>query len=247
MPTALFRLLVLLLLTGCAAVPPSADTLAVDALLVGEQHDAEEHRDAAQQWVSRLAARGALAALALEMVDRGRSTEGLRADASEAQVREALNWDAKAWPWERYGAILMTAVRAGVPVLGANLPREQHRRVLSSAVYDNLLSAEQLAAQQQAIRAGHCNLLPEQHVLPLTRIQIARDNSMAFAVAGAAVPGKTVVLVAGSAHVHPELGVPRHLPPTLTSRSLVLPQRPTGKDDCEELRKQFRQVPQTVS
>lgn len=244
LPPAFLVPLLPLLLAGCLATAPmSPDSFAADALLVGEQHDADEHREATQQWVAGLASRGVLGALAVEMAERGNSTEGLPADASEAQVRQALGWDTQAWPWPRYGSIVMAAVRAGAPVFGANLPRAQQRRVMDNPVFDTLLSAPGLAAQQQAIRAGHCNLLPEHQIPALARIQIARDQSMAFVVAGAAAPGKTVVLLAGAGHVHPALGVPRHLPAKLSARSLVLPARDLGKDNCEELRKQMKRVP----
>jgi uncharacterized iron-regulated protein len=103
-----------------------------------------------------------------------------------------------------------------------------------------LLSAPALQAQQQAIRRGHCDLLPEHQVLPMTRVQIARDRSMAQTISTVAAGGKTVVLLAGSGHVQPELGVPRHLPQGLSVRSAVLPAEETGKDYCEKLR---RQVP----
>jgi uncharacterized iron-regulated protein len=59
------------------------------------------------------------------MADTGASTSALKPSATEQQVRNALNWNDKGWPWAAYGPAVMTAVRAGVPVLGANLPRAQ--------------------------------------------------------------------------------------------------------------------------
>jgi uncharacterized iron-regulated protein len=95
-----------------------------------------------------------------------------------------------------------------------------------------------LQAQQQAIRRGHCDLLPEHQVLPMTRVQIARDLAMAQTISTAAARGKTVVLLAGSGHVLPQLGVPRHLPERLSVRSALLPAEETGKDYCAEFRRQ---------
>ena len=131
----------------------------------------------------------------------------------------------------------MAAVRAGVPVLGANLPRDQQHSAMQDAGLDQLLAGPALKAQQQAVRLGHCELLPETEIRPMTRIQIARDRAMAQAISAAAAPGKTVVLIAGAGHVAPELGVPRHLPQGLAARSLQLPGEETGKDYCGELRK----------
>ena len=65
--------------------------------------------------------------LLVEMAEEGRDTSGLDAAASESQVRAALNWDETAWPWSAHGPVVMAAVRAGVPVAGANLPRARMR------------------------------------------------------------------------------------------------------------------------
>ena len=228
------------LLAGCAAAPLSApDTTGVDALLLGEQHDARAHPGLHEHWVAGLARQGTLAAVALEMADRGTSTGGLPPQASETQVQQALHWDAQGWPWERYRPAIMAAVRAGVPVLGANLPRGQQREAMQDKSLDRLLPGPALKAQQQAVRLGHCELLPESQIAPMTRIQIARDRSMAQTIAAAVVPGKTVVLLAGAGHVEPDVGVPRHLPATVQARSMELPREETGKDYCEELRKEM--------
>ena len=229
-----------LALAACAAAPPPLPDLAgVDALLVGEQHDARAHPGLQERWVASLARRGALAALALEMAERGTSTAALPRDASEQQARDALRWNAAGWPWERYGPAVMAAVRAGVPVLGANLPREEMRTAMRDTRLDALLPGPAVKAQQQAIRIGHCDLLPEQQVQPMTRVQIARDVAMAQTVSGAARRGQVVVLLAGSGHVQADVGVPQHLPRDLRVRPVVLPPEDTGKDYCAEFRRQL--------
>jgi uncharacterized iron-regulated protein len=82
-------------------------------------------------------------------------------------------------------------------------------------------------------------MLPEHQVLPMTRVQIARDLAMAQTISAATGKGRTVVLLAGSGHVVPQLGVPQHLPQALSVRPLVLPGEETGKDYCAEFRKQM--------
>lgn len=231
------------LLAGCAAAGRLQELPAVDALLLGEQHDAGAHPGLQERYVRSLAEGGRLAALTLEMADRGATTAGLPAAAGEAQVREALRWNGEAWPWERYAPAVMAAVRAGVPVLGANLPRGQMREAMADRTLDALLPGPAIKAQQQAIRQGHCDLLPEGQVQPMTRVQIARDRAMAQTLAAAAARGKTVVLIAGSGHVQPDVGVPQHLPRTLRSHALVLPREETGKDYCAELRRQMGKKP----
>lgn len=229
----------LLLLTGCAAAPPLPDVAGVDALLIGEQHDARAHPRIHERWVQTLAERGTLGALALEMAERGGSTRGLPASASEEQVQQALQWSKGSWPWERYRPAIMAAVRAGVPVVGANLPREKNREVMKDEVLDQLLPPAALARQQEAVRVGHCDMLPPQQIAPMTRIQIARDVAMAQTLSSLLQPGKTVVLVAGSGHVRRETGVPLHLPPTLSVRPLMLQGEDTGRDYCAEFKAQM--------
>ena len=235
----MFLALLALLSGGCAPFAAKPDAQGADAVLLGEQHDAAPHRHLQQEWVASLARRGTLAALALEMAEQGTSTAGLAVTSDETQVRAALKWNTAGWPWETYGPVVMAAVRAGVPVLGANLARDRMRPAMQDASLDDLLPAPALAAQQQAIRVGHCGLLPETQIAPMARVQIARDRAMAQTIAGAAQPGRTVLLVAGAGHVDPELGVPLHLPAGLAARSVTLPAQPPAKDYCEEMRRQM--------
>ena len=205
---------------GAAAQARLATLLPADALLLGEQHDAPAHQQLQRQAVQWLAARGELAALALEMAEQGRSTAGLPRDASEADVQHALAWRDAGWPWQTYRLVVMAAVRAGVPVLGANLPTTRQREAMRDAALDARLPPAALAEQQQRMRDGHCGLLPESQIGPMTRVQIARDIAMADTVRAARQPGRTVLLVAGNGHVHRALGVPLHLPPDLTTKVL---------------------------
>ncbi len=244
-------LLCALALAGCAARPsaatveattqsvqpvqPIADVAArvqallpLDALLLGEQHDAPDHQRIHREVIEALAARGALAGVVLEMAMQGNSTVGL-VGASEDAVRAALKWDEKAWPWAAYAPAIMAAVHAGVPVMGSNMARAQMGAAMQQPDLDQRLSGPALKAQQQLIRLGHCDLLPESQISPMTRIQIARDVAMANAVVEAhanatnpASSAKTVVLLAGSGHVARALGVPLHLPPGLRAKSVLL-------------------------
>jgi uncharacterized iron-regulated protein len=224
-------------MTGLAEAEPSL-------LLVGEQHDEPEHHRQERDMVRTLAARGALAALALEMADSGATTAGLAPQASEEEVRRALRWDGKGWPWTDYAPAVMAAVGAGVPVAGVNLERSRLRATMTDSTLDTALPAAAMQAQQRAIRDGHCGLLPEAQIAPMARMQVARDRHMAATLAGLAVPGKTVLLIAGGGHADPELGVPRHLPPGLASRSILLPATGRPKRDyCEDMRRHLAPRP----
>ncbi|MES2531414.1 MAG: ChaN family lipoprotein [Pseudomonadota bacterium] len=258
-------------LSGCASIGvPSADDgiahrvdrlLPADVLLIGEQHDAPAHHQIEREVVEALVQKQQLAALALEMAESGNGTAHLPADATESQVKTALSWNDKAWPWTDYGPAVMVAVRASVPVLGANLPRARMKDAMADVSLDAQLDAAALRVQQDAIRSGHCDLLPATQIGPMTRIQIARDREMAHTLAQARVPGRTVVLLSGAGHAVPAIGVPQHLPTDLRVRSVKLSSAPadgaaaapdgTGfdavwstppmpdKDHCAELRRTF--------
>jgi len=196
--------------------------LPMDVLLLGEQHDASEHQQIHQQVIALLAQRSQLGAVALEMADAGVSTARLHPSSTEQQAKNALKWNNKSWPWKAYSPAVMTAVRAGVLVVGANLPGESMRGSMSDSTLDGQLPGAALKAQQQQIRIGHCNMLPESQITPMTRIQIARDIRMAETLREVALPGKVVVLLAGSGHTDRLLGVPQHLPASLKVKAVRL-------------------------
>lgn len=220
--------LAIALLSACAhrapaTVPALLDSLLpTPVLLLGEQHDAAEHQALQRNVVEALAGRGQLGALVMEMIEQGRSTQGLPADADEARAREALGWtDQGGWPWPVYGPVVMAAVRSGVPVIGGNLPRAQMRNAMGNATLDATVSEHVLQRQREGIRESHCNLLPDSQIAPMTRIQLARDQAMAQATVQAVIPGKTVVLVAGNGHVRRDLGVPLHLPASVDHKVVM--------------------------
>ncbi len=237
MPTGLLALL------PADAPPGNAST--VNALILGEQHDNADHQQIQRVVVETLAARGQLAALAIEMAVADTSTAQLGPQASETEVKNALNWDEAAWPWKAYGPTVMAAVQRGVPVVGANLPRAAMREAMANTALDTRLDAAALQRQNQNIREGHCDLLPASQIVPMTRVQIARDVAMAQTImrmvartiaqnAGHALfntntsatrssaAGKTVLLIAGSGHADNTLGVARHLGAGATVKSVLL-------------------------
>ena len=250
-------------LQACA-VPPSpkvaellAGVMPTPVLLVGEQHDAPEHQALQRDLLQALAAQGRLAAVVMEMADAGRSTQGLPRSATEDQVRTALGWtDDTGWPWPTYGPVVMAAVRAGAPVHGGNLPRSQIRGAMGDAALDASVPANVLALQREAIREGHCDLLPASQLAPMARIQLARDRSLAREAAARVQPGATVLLIAGNGHVRRDLGVPLHLGNATAHRVVVARAGPAGadaaadaywdtpalpvKDHCAELRERFK-------
>ena len=273
-----------LLLAGCAhqasTLTSSADwqqTLAqwtdAQVIALGEQHDQIAHHQWEAQTVQWLAAGQRLGALVIEMAPAGGSTAGLATTSTEEQVQQALQWQSGTagggWPWQDYGPMVMNAVRAGVPVLGGNLPRAQMKQTMGQSRYDSHLPASGWQLQLDAIKDGHCGLLPESQFAPMARIQLARDESMAKVTATAVQqwsrPGQSVLLVAGRSHVRSDIGVPTWLPKDLRQKVAIAQSDKAPKainmkadklltlagnasqDQCAQLREQWksRPAPQT--
>ncbi len=207
MTLRMFTIAAALALAACAV--PTIALPDAPVVIFGEQHDQPDHQLQTAQAVRQLASQGTLAALVIEMAERGRSTAALPRDASESQVRDALAW--RGWEWPVYEGVVMAAVRAGVPVLGGNLPRERMREAMGDAGRDALVDVSAREKLAVAVREGHCGLLPATQEPGMVRIQIARDQAMAETVAAALKPGQRVLLLTGAQHASRDRGVPLHL------------------------------------
>ncbi len=231
-----------------------------DVLIFGELHDQPDQQRQFADEVRRRAEAGTLAAVVLEMAERGRDTRALPADADDARVREALGW--RGWPWEPYAAVVMHAVRAGVPVFGGNLPREAMREAMRDDTLERRVAPPVREKLVQAVRDGHCGLLPPQQEAGMVRIQIARDLALADAAVEAharAAPGHDVLLLAGAQHASRDRGVPLHLPAHVPVQVVLFGEPAVGlrgddwrayaptpqPDPCDALREQLRRRPST--
>lgn len=222
---ALLVVLLLLVRPALSQTPWKVQAQSVPAasiVLLGEQHDAPEHQELARLSVHSLASAQRLAALVLEMADAGVSTEGLSPQASEQAVRERLQWQEAGWPWQRYGPVVMQAVRSDVPVVGGNLPRSAMRSAMLDELYDTKVPTAVLREHRQRMVDGHCGLLPASQVPAMARIQIARDERMAQIASKWVREGKTVLLLAGAEHVKKDRGIPLMLAALLPQQLQVV-------------------------
>jgi uncharacterized iron-regulated protein len=90
----------------------------------------------------------------------------------------------------------------------------------------------------EAVRSGHCGLLPATQEPGMVRIQIARDLSLAATLGSAlaeARQGQQVLLLTGAQHASRDRGVPLHLPPG-TALSVVMFGSDTGDLHADEHR-----------
>jgi uncharacterized iron-regulated protein len=218
-------------------------------LLLGEQHDAPSHPGLHAQAVQALIAQRQLGALVLEMANTHARTDIREPNATEAQVQAALDWNTKAWPWEHYRGAIMAAVRAGVPVVGGNLPQPKLRAAMQAPAYASLFTRQAWQGHLDLIRAGHCDMLPTTQLEPMARAQVARDLEMANTLLSETRPavaqGKTIVLLAGSGHLDPLLGVPfqlQRLAPDMPVRIRLWPREDTGQDYCAQFKQQMQNM-----
>lgn len=182
-------------------------------VLLGELHDVDGHQELQSHVIAHLASQHKLHAVVLEMVDRGHSTLGLGVDATDAQVQDALQWNTRAWPWERYGPVVMTAVQQGVPVFGGNLARQDMATAMRNTALDATIQAQHLPPLQALMQASHCGLLPQSQLLPMARVQIGRDVAMAESLLNQrpALADQVTLLITGNQHARKDYGVPWHL------------------------------------
>jgi uncharacterized iron-regulated protein len=193
-----------------------------ELVLLGEQHDAPEHQELTRLSIQSLASKQQLSALLLEMVDDGLNTEGMAMESSESEVRERLQWVDAGWPWSRYGPIVMQAVRVGVPVIGANLPRSSMASVMADSSWDAKVPSTVLDAHKESMVQSHCGLLPVSQVPAMARIQVARDDRMAQTAQQSMRKGKIVLLLAGAEHVKKDRGIPLLLDSTNANKVSVV-------------------------
>jgi uncharacterized iron-regulated protein len=220
-PLSFGLLLAVAVLSACTTVPqPPAFERPV--VLLGEVHDHP------QQHVLRLAAfdawlaTGARPALLMEQLDLARQPEidRLRAQGTDAAALvKAVG--GPGWHWPFYQPFIERALRHGLPIVAANLPREGARSVMRNGLaaegFDAAVPEPVLAAQAALIEDSHCGMVDAAMARRMAQAQVARDQLMARAVHAHAARG--VLLLAGNGHVRTDLGVPIWLDPATRARA----------------------------
>jgi uncharacterized iron-regulated protein len=240
------------LLVACSGPGGALDRAAAPELvlrgpvvLLGEVHDnAAQHRlrlAAFERWL----AGGARPALVLEQFDRERQAEidALRArtpppdaDALIAAV------GARGWDWALYRPYIALALQHDLPIVAANVSREQARKVMREGLaahgFEPAVPPGLLARLGREIEASHCGALDTTMAERMALGQVARDQAMARAVEAQAQAGRAVLLLAGNGHVRVDAGAPRWLSAATRARSVaigVLETEPGQPPDAAEL------------
>lgn len=227
----------LVVLTGCstpAAAPPLRFTQPV--VLLGEVHDnAAQHTlrlAAFRAWIEA----GARPALALEQFDRDKqpTIDRLLAQTPKPDA-DALIAAAggKGWLWQHYRPFIALALEHGLPIVAANVPRDEARQImrggLAAAGFRAEVPAAVLTAQTEGIEASHCGMLDAATAGRMALAQVARDQFMAQVLQAHAERG--VVLLAGNGHVRTDLGAPLWLSAQVRARSEAIGVLEAGDTD----------------
>lgn len=140
-----------------------------------------------------------------------RSTGPADRAAAARELAEAAGFSFGSWDWTFYEPVVALALERNLPLVAANLP-VRRQTPLSDVRLPPDWGVGDAGAMAEAIRRGHCDLLPETAVEAMVRAQLARDATMASAMVQARQrSGLPVALLAGNEHVRTDIGVPRHL------------------------------------
>ena len=209
---------------ACSTPAPAPLRFTQPVVLLGEVHDNEAQHTlrlaAFKAWLES----GARPALALEQFDRDKQP---LIDSMRAQ-RPAPNADALiaaagggGWLWAHYKPFITLALKYELPIVAANVSRDDTRRVmrdgLAATGFNANVPAAVLQAQAASIEASHCGMLDAATAQRMAQAQVARDQFMAQVLQTHAARG--VVLLAGNGHVRTDLGAPLWLPPAVRARS----------------------------
>jgi len=219
----------LLLIAAVAAAIAAPTTV----LMLGEVHDNAAGHAARLALLRARVDAGLRPALVMEQFDREQQP---LLDAAVKRCQDADCLIAQAglaeWDWPLYRPLLQFALDRRLPLLAANLSRDEAALAMRGGIATVLDSATRTrfgldvpwpadieAAQLSSVMQGHCNLLPAATARKMVGAQIARDVWMAKVLVDALTQRPAAVLIAGNGHVRRDVGVARWLPEAVAQAS----------------------------
>jgi len=196
-------------------------------VLLGEVHDNAVGHALRHAALEQALASGWRPALAMEQFDRENQAlldQALRRCHDAACVIDAAAPQRKGWNWAYYEPIVSLALKYHLPVVAANLSRQDAARIMRQGLA-SVFSPEELGrlglstdiepallkAQETQVEQAHCDMLPPGMSRGMALAQIARDATLALAMRTEMNrgPGQApVVLLAGNGHVDKHVAVP---------------------------------------
>ncbi len=211
-------------LLGCTSLAQTGFTATRPIVLFGEVHDNAAQHALRLQAFEALLRSGARPALLLEQFDRERqpAIDLARAGTPAPDAAQIILAGSGApasenrlWNWPFYQPLIALALTYDLPIIAANVSREDARRVIAEGLaaqgFNPLVAPEIQRAQSEEIEGSHCGMLDAAQAQRMVSAQVARDQFMARLVEVHAQRG--VLLLAGNGHVRNDIGVPRWLTP----------------------------------
>jgi uncharacterized iron-regulated protein len=218
------HLALLAVLAGCASPPQLALTQPV--VLLGEVHDNAGQHQRRLEAFAALLTRGERPALLMEQFDRDHqgAIDRLLAQQPRPDADALIAAGAPSpagWNWDFYRPFIALALQHGLPIVAANVSRNDARAVmrqgLAASGFTAAVPPEVESGIAAEVLASHCGMIDDGTAHRMALAQVARDQFMARAVELHAARG--VLLLAGNGHVRNDIGVPRWLDASTRARS----------------------------
>ncbi|WP_028104623.1 ChaN family lipoprotein [Pseudoduganella violaceinigra] len=256
-PYTFALLLAGLALAGCSSKETVAYTAPSAAsnpqvLLLGEVHDNKEGHKLRFEDLRQRVEAGWRPAIAMEQFDR--ETQAMLDEAQKGCLDASCLitvMGKKGWDWQQYYPVIQLALNNKLPLIAANLSRNDASKVVRDGVASSFdaatISAYKLKdalpsdlrrGQEKAIQEGHCNMVSDLMLPGMVNAQVARDIWMAKLIRQQ--QPRDVVLIAGNGHVRKDIGVPRWLnaiEPKLTVRAIGFVEPDGIQGSYDEIRK----------
>ena len=100
-------------------------------------------------------------------------------------------------------------------------PPQQYAQMMEQLGLTKPLEAQIAASEGRDIKDAHCNLLPEDALEPMIRVQRVRDAYMAETLEKSAKANDGAVLIAGAGHARRDWGVPHTIHRDIADASVV--------------------------
>ncbi|MBX9705590.1 MAG: ChaN family lipoprotein [Gammaproteobacteria bacterium] len=190
-------------------------------VFVGEKHDNPEHHRLELMLIQARLQQGSLqknSKVVFEMLDDSQDAalEKLKNSDSLEQMYSGLNWPAKGWDWASYGPSFQAALSKDALKSGniskafiGSVYKEGEKAMQGNSRFDTVSQATPAIKTYllDQIFTSHCGMQSRETLTPMLHIQLAKDASMASAMAQAG----SAMLIAGGEHVRTQTAVPWHL------------------------------------
>jgi uncharacterized iron-regulated protein len=193
-------------------------------VLLGEIHDNREHHRI-QARILQAVANGRRPALVMEQYDRNQQEKintTLQGNTSAGvKLFNLAELMRKSWEWQAYEPLAKLALQQHLPVLAANLSRDELRTVSRNGFIALGAGEEQRLALETVwsparqsrlmndISQGHCGKVPEHMVTAIAISQRARDAVMADTMLLSKESG--AVAIVGRGHAQRDMAIPLYL------------------------------------